>query len=326
MVERYPCGPRVGDCLAVRDRKARSPAPAFGRKGESRAVAAPGTSCADRRESAVISEPPRGFGDPHGGRPGIPSLGGGAGHRGSRTGDSRPTGRFPGHLRGATAVAAAASTGPGLASLERSGVLDTFHHSRRAERPDNEEVEEDRAAPLASAETGTVALVFPEAHGSVVRPLVALAVVLGVLHPGVALSSPSACGLAPSPCIPRTVPQADKRVTRDFQIAQASADVQSTRPSLRNVLGLQVQPLNAEVARQLGERGGEGVGVALVENGSVAEMAGVRPGDVIRQVNRRVLRGVGDFERAMRGIARGDLVRLLIQRGSSSLLLIILEP
>lgn len=157
------------------------------------------------------------------------------------------------------------------------------------------------------------------------RPLVALAVVLGVLHPGVALSSPSACRLAPSPCIPPTVQQADKRVTRDFRIAQASADVQSTRSLSRNVLGLRVQPLNADVARKTGERGGEGVVVALVENGSVAEMAGVRPGDVIRQVNRQVMRGVGDFERAMRRIAQGDLVRLLIQRGSTSLL-IILEP
>ncbi len=157
------------------------------------------------------------------------------------------------------------------------------------------------------------------------RPLVVLAVVLGALHPGVALSSPSACRLALSPCIPRTVQQADTRVTRDFQIAQASADAQSPRPSLRNVLGLQVRPLSAGVARQLGERGGEGVVVALVENGSVAAMAGVRPGDMIRQVNRQAMRGVGDFERAMRGITQGDLVRLLIQRGSTSLL-IILEP
>jgi len=148
MVEKHPCGPRARDCLALRHRNARSPTPAFGRKAESRAVAAPGPSCADRRGSALISEPPRGFGDPHGGRPGIPGPGDGAGHHGSRTGDSRPTGRCPGHLRGATAVAAAASTGPGLASLEATGVLDTFHHPRRAKGSENEELDEDRAAPL----------------------------------------------------------------------------------------------------------------------------------------------------------------------------------
>ena len=107
----------------------------------------------------------------------------------------------------------------------------------------------------------------------------------------------------------------------EIRLGEAPDDAEAAARAgkAKGALGLDVRPLTPETARQLGVRGGEGVVVAAVGDGSPAEAAGVQPGDVIREVNRQRVRSVGDFERATRGLKEGDRVMLLLQRGSSSL-------
>ncbi len=87
----------------------------------------------------------------------------------------------------------------------------------------------------------------------------------------------------------------------------------------RSLLGLDVKPLTPEIARQLGIRTGEGVVVTAVEMGSPADTSGIRPGDVIRELNREKVRGLPDFERVTRALREGDRVTLLLQRDQSAL-------
>jgi S1-C subfamily serine protease len=83
-------------------------------------------------------------------------------------------------------------------------------------------------------------------------------------------------------------------------------------------LGISVQELTPSIARQLGlPSGTTGVLVADVQPGSVAAEAGLRRGDVIQEVNRRPVRSVTDFQRAVSGA--GDPVLLLINRGGSTI-------
>jgi serine protease Do len=109
--------------------------------------------------------------------------------------------------------------------------------------------------------------------------------------------------------------------TVDIKIGEASDEAEAAAPAAKakGLLGLQVQPLSPEAARQLGVRSGEGVVVASVDDGSPAEAAGVQPGDVVREVNRQKVRSVPDFDKATRGLKEGDRVMLLLQRGSASL-------
>src|SRR5581483_6127411 len=109
--------------------------------------------------------------------------------------------------------------------------------------------------------------------------------------------------------------------TLELRLGEAPEESAAGTPSGRakNLLGLQVQPLTPDTARQLGVRGGEGVVVAAVEDGSPAESAGVQAGDVIREVNRQRVRTPGDFERLTRGLKEGDRVTLLLQRGGAAL-------
>jgi len=90
-------------------------------------------------------------------------------------------------------------------------------------------------------------------------------------------------------------------------------------PRAKSLLGLDVKPLTPEIARQLGIQAGEGVVVAAVETGSPADTSGIRPGDVIREVNRQKVRSLADFEQATRGFKEGDRVTLLLQREQTAL-------
>jgi serine protease Do len=111
--------------------------------------------------------------------------------------------------------------------------------------------------------------------------------------------------------------------TIELKIGEAPDDaaVAARTPGAKakSLLGLEVKPLTADVARQLGLRSSDGVVVVGVEDGSPAEGAGIQAGDVVREVNRTKVRSLAEFERATQGLKSGDRVTLLLQRGGSAL-------
>ena len=107
----------------------------------------------------------------------------------------------------------------------------------------------------------------------------------------------------------------------DITIGETPAERQPLRSATRSktLLGLDVRPITPELARQLGLRSADGVVVARVEDGSPAEEAGIQRGDVIREINRQKIKGLGDFERLTKGLKPGDRITVLLQRGPMSL-------
>jgi serine protease Do len=85
------------------------------------------------------------------------------------------------------------------------------------------------------------------------------------------------------------------------------------------VLGVSVQNLTPQIARELGLKQTAGVAVTAVEPGSPAEDAGVQPGDVIGSVNRKSVKNVDEFVRALEKAKKGESILLLVQRGPSAL-------
>jgi serine protease Do len=82
--------------------------------------------------------------------------------------------------------------------------------------------------------------------------------------------------------------------------------------------GFSVQDLTPELREHLKIPAGEGVVVSGVEDGGPAARAGVRPGDVITEVNRERVRSVADFTRALGQMRRGSNLLLLVQREGNS--------
>jgi len=86
--------------------------------------------------------------------------------------------------------------------------------------------------------------------------------------------------------------------------------------------GIAVQDLDQETAKELGLKGKvQGVVVTKVDADSGAEKAGLVPGDVIREINRKPVASVKDFEKASSCVKKGDNVLLLINRRGAALFL-----
>jgi serine protease Do len=96
--------------------------------------------------------------------------------------------------------------------------------------------------------------------------------------------------------------------------------VAATTPE-KGELGLTVQRLTPQIAESLGLDKTDGVVVSAVEPGSAADEAGVRRGDIILEVDRKAIRTVDDYKKAIAAVSKGKGILFLIRRGESSLFL-----
>jgi S1-C subfamily serine protease len=80
-------------------------------------------------------------------------------------------------------------------------------------------------------------------------------------------------------------------------------------------LGTRLRPLTQPIAEQLGLDSTDGALVVGVENGSPADRAGLRPGDVIVELGDHEIAIVEDVIAALRTVSPGTKVRLEVVRG-----------
>lgn len=82
-------------------------------------------------------------------------------------------------------------------------------------------------------------------------------------------------------------------------------------------LGLSVQTVTEELAKQFNIKAGEGVVVTQIRAGSIAALSGIKPGDVILQVNRKPVNNTEEFHRAVSQTLDEKRVLLLIRSGET---------
>jgi serine protease Do len=83
-------------------------------------------------------------------------------------------------------------------------------------------------------------------------------------------------------------------------------------------LGLEVTPLNADLARQLGIKEVSGVVITSVQDASPAAKAGLEPGMAITQVGRKAVKTAGEFETATKDVDLKKGVLLLARTAVGS--------
>jgi serine protease Do len=76
-------------------------------------------------------------------------------------------------------------------------------------------------------------------------------------------------------------------------------------------LGLTVQTITADLARQFGVKAGQGVIVTEVAPGSVATMAGISRGSVILEVNRKAVNTAAEFNETVKSSVNNKVLLLV---------------
>ena len=94
-------------------------------------------------------------------------------------------------------------------------------------------------------------------------------------------------------------------------------------PQSGGELGLQIAELTPEMARRFGHPETEkGVVVLAVEPGSKAAEAGVRQGDLVKEVNRKSVSTVKDLQSELDKAEKGQQLQLLVKRPGSGFVVI----
>ena len=119
-----------------------------------------------------------------------------------------------------------------------------------------------------------------------------------------------------------------KQKTVTVTLAKRDDDLKaelSQRPDSEE-MGIEVTDLDSEIARRFGIDGNEsGVLVTDVKDGSLAQDADVRPGDIIKEINRTVVKDREDFVQLMKQYKGSDVVQLLVKRRNAGYLVVRIE-
>jgi serine protease Do len=122
--------------------------------------------------------------------------------------------------------------------------------------------------------------------------------------------------------VPVTVVREGKSVALNVTVAQMDEPGQpivAQAEEAKGPLGLTVETVTPSVARELKLSEPHGVVVRGVRNGSPAESAGIRAGDVITEVNRQAVADAAQMKRALEKHPKGAPVVVMIRRDGTSL-------
>ena len=97
------------------------------------------------------------------------------------------------------------------------------------------------------------------------------------------------------------------------RLAKQDGAAPETPPAI-GALGLTVRPLAPEESKARGLEPGTGLAVGAVGQGSAAQEAGIRPGDVLLEANQQAVNSVAELARVLAGPAREKGVALLLVR------------
>lgn len=127
-----------------------------------------------------------------------------------------------------------------------------------------------------------------------------------------------------------TVLRDGKKQTLTAKLEERPSDEQlaanTTKEQASEKLGITVQNLTNDLAKQFGFVGQKGVLVTDVESGSPAAMAGIQPGSLIQEVNRTPVENVKEFKEAVDAAAKEGKVMLRVRYEKSSMFVVLTIP
>jgi serine protease Do len=126
---------------------------------------------------------------------------------------------------------------------------------------------------------------------------------------------------APGKTVPVKVLRNNKEQTLSLAVDEMKDGREVVASAREGNLGLSVQGVTPELAGNLGLAKAEGVVITSVQPGSPSDEAGLQRGDVISEVNRRPVRTLSDYEKAVSEAGKDKNLLFLVRRGEGSLFL-----
>jgi serine protease Do len=93
------------------------------------------------------------------------------------------------------------------------------------------------------------------------------------------------------------------------------AEVPEEVGKVEEKLGLAVQSITPEIAEKLGIEDTEGVLISAVKRGSPAAEAGLMRGDIVREINRKPVTNVEEYNKTIKSVIKDDIILFLVSRG-----------
>ncbi len=116
-----------------------------------------------------------------------------------------------------------------------------------------------------------------------------------------------------------TVVRGGKEMNLQVRIEELTAQrIAAESQSPAQTFGMKLENITPQLQQQLGINDKTGVVVADVEAGSIADQAGIKPGDVIKETNHRPVKDLRDFRSAMVKSGAGQPLLLLVKRGKQA--------
>ncbi len=116
-----------------------------------------------------------------------------------------------------------------------------------------------------------------------------------------------------------------RRKTFTVEIAKRETEKitdRRTTPEKEDRLGIRVADITPEIARRFNLTDEQGVIVTDIAPGSKGELAGLMPGDVIKEINHRPIPSVDDYNRAIEAVDSGEEIQFFIRRTRMGFLVI----
>jgi len=116
-----------------------------------------------------------------------------------------------------------------------------------------------------------------------------------------------------------------KTITKKVKIGELKEDETYAffDEGARKEIGMEVSEITQELARKYRVSETRGVLVTYVESNSPADLAGIREGDVIIEVNRETVENLDEYYKAIKKAEDDDKILFWIKRGRSSLFVVV---
>jgi serine protease Do len=125
---------------------------------------------------------------------------------------------------------------------------------------------------------------------------------------------------APNTDVPVKILRKGQEKVVQVKVAEMKEErVAASGGTLEEGLGMTVQELTPEIARSLGVSESKGIVVANVDDGSPADEAGIRRGDVIVEINQKKVENLRDYRAALGRVGSAESLLLLVRRGGNVL-------